>query len=537
MIVKNIPVEVRVEIFLLEENGPDPTTKKKIEFTNLTKDLVMVSVDKNLHDSAGTFSILLAPSVERDIAFTITPMSFVRIYFNNRIKMMGFVDNIVFRGGLSGKDPDESTYITGRDMSKLFIEQRPITSRALENISFLTQAQSGKEVSLPPSILFFQKAAKDLILVKQSKVFKILYDAIYGSEDAIYDRNVGFVTKRKRNVTSGVTDLTFSLGSGGPFSDFFDQDFRFVSNNFILNDVLFGLPGMFAEDVNIIDLWNTFAVPPIVELFYDTIPANTPIQTFNKLGGEVGGISGEGTDNIYQATKLQDVDGDKFAMIARPNPLIDSDEFPHFRNLPFHVIDRGNLIDVEINKTDGNTKNWLYVDWPVYGGTFANTFQAKHSTNNESIIRHGLKPLPIHLKYIILGNDNITSVRNQVNESIRNQVNEPDPKKKNAVVFAKIGKIISDAMLNVYGIDYKLFSGVINVTTDNDYRIGEKIIIDFPKSMEFYIESVTDRYQYPSISTTTLMVTRGREVSKEKLSAPGGNRIGNRFNQGTSSVK
>jgi len=81
-------------------------------------------------------------------------------------------------------------------------------------------------------------------------------------------------------------------------------------------------------------------------------------------------------------------------------------------------------------------------------------------------------------------------------------------------------KEIADLMLRVYGEDYKKYTGTIEIHNMNDYRAGEKILIEVPTSsgkrlMEFYIQSVSDSFVYNQGYTTTLTVIRGRDTTQD----------------------
>ncbi len=343
--------------------------------------------------------------------------------------------------------------------SSKFSQEKPVKNEDIKNITVNIQLEQKKT----------QKP------IPQKSWYKFIFDtAFIGTEfeDSLYSRIF-----KSKNASD---NIAFGFGNGASFADFFDTEFSMVSDNYLLQSPFIQFASILAQDVNILGLWNNVSFPPLVEIILDTYPPEIEVQNFNSSNTLIPGQN-------------------KLHLVVRENPFINDEEGDrrNFSRIPIHRIDLAQVKSISISKTDANTYNVVFVK-PIID-MFKNNidYLTIPSINNESLVRHGYKYLEIMLRYLDVSDDN-EGVREGAIENMQR---------------------VADLMKNVYSEDYKKYSGVIEIHNMNDYRAGEKILIEVPtqsgkRLMEFYIQAVSDNFSYPNNHITRLNVIRGQETSE-----------------------
>jgi len=500
---------IRVFINVLKESGFD-IQGEQFEFDNtLYKNLMRVSITKSVGPSAGTFTLELSgahygvaskqPDNPND-ELEITPQSIVKIFVNDTLKMIGLVDQTNVQIGMSGNKPTFRTTVEGRDLTKLFIEQKIMMNEFIEVSEALKKKErDGITDKKPRELLQFdailpsifigvlnnkwfteigQGADKKKKPIPQQSWYKFIFDAVYigklGESEGLYKR----ILKRG----SGSDSVSFGFGDGASFADLFDTSFSMVSDKYLLKNPIIDFMSVLTADVNMLRMWDSVSFPPLVEIILDTYPPNIEVQNFNT-----------GNTLIPGQNKLH--------LVVRENPFIDEDDRGNFSSIPIHRIDLAQVKNFNISKSDANTFNVIFVK-PVIDIFQQNIdFLTTPAVDNFSLVRHGYKYMEIMLRYYDLG--------------------QSDDDKKTAIDQMQE---VANRMIKIYGKDYKKYTGTIEIHNMNDYRAGERILVEVPtqsgkKLMEFYIQSVNDEFVYNQGYTTRLNVIRGRETTEDHETA------------------
>ncbi len=493
-----LKASARVEVAILDKDNKGGfklnEQKVSIEFdSRISSNLKSVTVNKSLSEDAGTFSFVLAGR-EGEI---ITANSLVKIFFNDHLKMIGLVDtaNVKYSGGES---PSIISTISGRDLAKIFLEQKILMAPYLEasQLFFRVTDSQGKD----------RGAAKlrfnDTVTLRLNDIFATSGFNLQGAFRRIYEAAFLGGKENSKEVKSLYGELedilgeqsVFRFADGEEFNKYFGSDFRFVSNNLPFDEFLPDFKSIIVEDVNILNIWKSVSHPPIIEMYFDTISKKQNVDVFHDfIGPQTAEQAFIGPPTATQDVGLRDPDlgslvkgTDRFELIVRPNGIIDAGNRTHFTNLRGHRIGKELIDDLELSRTDANTYNSVYTMQSVLGS------DEKHHTfiparmNPESIVRYGHRKFTFNLRYLNF----------KKNQTIMSQIEEND-------VY------IASMFFN----DNERYSGTMTVNPDNDYRIGEKIYLDFPFKLEAYIQDVSDTFSYPEGLKSNITFTKGRKQS------------------------
>ncbi len=480
MATRILKASARIEVDILDKNNNGGFELNKstdsIEFdSRITSNLKSVTVNKSLSEDAGSFSFAVAGR-EGEI---ITANSLVKIFFNDHLKMIGLVDtaNVKYTGGAS---PSIISTISGRDLAKIFIEQKILMAPYLEaSVSFMNVMNGKLETKQPVKL-----RTDDIVTAKLSDIFTNSGFGLQGAFSKIYE--VVFLGGKKgsksvRSLYGELIDIlatqsVFRFADSNGFNKYFGDDFRFVSNNLPFDNFLPDFKSVVREDVNILNIWKSVSHPPIIEMYFDTVSKKQDVELFN--------IPESITDGVQKTT----VKGmDKFELIVRPNGIIDSEDRKHFTDLRGHFIDKELIDDMELSRTDANTYNSVYTMQSLLGSDDKNHMFVTPRVNPESIVRFGHKKFTFNLRYL-----NFKNNTNIVNEIERND------------------KYVASMFFD----DYSRYSGTMSVNPDNDYRIGEKLYSTFPFLFEAYIQDVSDAFTYPESLKSDITFTKGRKISE-----------------------
>ena len=478
-----LKASARIEVAILDKDNKGGFELNKsndtIEFdSRISSNLKKVSVSKSLSDDAGSFSFVV---VGRD-GEVITPNSLVKIHFNDHLKMIGLVDtaNVKYQGGAS---PSIITTIAGRDLAKIFLEQKILMAPYLEASQSFVKVMNGNLEDLGSIKL----RTDDIVTAKLSDVFLKAGFNLQESFRRIYETVFLGGKKGSKTVRSLYGELedilgeksVFRFADSNGFNKYFGSDFRFVSNNLPFDQFLPEFKSVIKEDVNILNIWKSVSHPPIIEMYFDTVSKKQNVELFNIP---------ELTTNGLQSALVKGTD--RFELIVRPNGIIDAGNRKHFTDLRGHFIDKELIDDMELSRTDANTFNSVYTMQSVFGSDEKNHSFVPARVNPESIIRHGHRKFTFNLRYLNFKSD--TSILSQIEEN-------------------------DEFVASMFFDDYSRYSGMMSVNPDNDYRIGEKIYSSFPFMFEAYIQDTTDVFTYPEHLKSSITFTKGRKINEPGL--------------------
>lgn len=424
--------------------------------------LIHVTTNKDLNAPAGAFTITMhdrrRPDLgNRRVSEVLKPMDLMTVSFRRGNVFLGAMVGVVSAIPTVSEDVDPT--------SGARIRQMTISGFDMGKLLLAAGIFYFKDAPLGDPKTYWEKGFRDLT---EAGVFPggprwqiiqtVLENRLYEFMSLNYQRGDGFANLRK------IVD--YYLGE-------------------TYGDIMVPMQ-YFDQEQNLWSLFSSLCDKPWTELFVDTWPTDGAFRSGMVPHQGATHTGGEPFDGVTPVIVMRETPFDEASWNALPRFIIDNSVIHH--------------VEVGGEPTIYN----LYYARPEgqggYGPLANQAIAGKPILYEESVKRHGYRPLVAENKAIPLDVEEVSRM--------------PDIQTRTAY--------LTNQLYNWFALTGEFLSGTIVVQGNPLYRVGTRLLRKLPggDAVEFYIEGVTHSFSMFGEFKTTLRVTRGLDVQKNRWPKP-----------------